>query len=104
MGNLVSFLLERMSNKFINAGRVSPGYSKTASPVQAIPRKASVITQPIRGIVMSVSFSIESNVVRDKLTTNFGFLGYSDGMPVRDWRGGVRMEWRCFEDQVWQSL
>ncbi|KAF8141324.1 hypothetical protein EV363DRAFT_1203942 [Boletus edulis] len=29
------------------------GYSKTASPIQILPRKASIITQPIRGIAMS---------------------------------------------------
>ncbi|KAF8549155.1 hypothetical protein OG21DRAFT_1606575 [Imleria badia] len=29
------------------------GYSKTASPIQVLPRKASIITQPIHGIVIS---------------------------------------------------
>ncbi|KAH7891012.1 hypothetical protein F5I97DRAFT_1964416 [Phlebopus sp. FC_14] len=35
----------------VNGGQL--GYSKTASPVQVLPRKVSVITQPVRGIVMS---------------------------------------------------
>ncbi|KIJ65354.1 hypothetical protein HYDPIDRAFT_181161 [Hydnomerulius pinastri MD-312] len=35
----------------VNGGQL--GYSKTASPVQVLPRKVSVITQPVRGISMS---------------------------------------------------
>ncbi|KAF9224282.1 hypothetical protein BS17DRAFT_780823 [Gyrodon lividus] len=40
----------------VNSGQL--GYSKTASPVQVLPRKVSVITQPVRGITMSESVMV----------------------------------------------
>lgn len=72
--------------------------------MQVLPRKASIITQPIRGIAMSVSFLFQSKVMREKLRTHVGLLGDSDGVSLHDWRGCVRMERRCFEDQVWRRV
>lgn len=72
-----------------------PGYSKTASPIQVLPRKASIITQPIRGIAMSVSFFMEFKVARDKLTTSLTFQDtamtclFMTGEVVCVWNGGV---------------
>ncbi|KAH0836900.1 hypothetical protein J3R83DRAFT_8715 [Lanmaoa asiatica] len=42
-----------LSGFFYNRPLYPPGYSNIASPVQALPRKVSIITQPIRGIVIS---------------------------------------------------
>lgn len=83
---------------------VSPGYSKSTSPIQVLPRKASVITRPIRGIAMSVSFFYGVQSCARQLTTNSGLLGYSHDMPFYDWGGCVRMEWWCFEDKVCERV
>ena len=94
MGSWVSLPLQIV--RLANSYRRFPGYSKAASPVQVPPHKAPIITQPIRGIAMSVRVLLESKVVRDKLTVYSGFLGNSNGVPLYDRRGRVHMERHCF--------